>query len=206
MSPKQRKRLVRALDYALKAHGSQTRKGKEVPYGSHLLQVAGLVLEYGGDSKLAVAGLLHDTLEDCPSASEKKIRKRFGADVARLVRSCTDLLEGDTPERKSAWKERKEHYVGHLRKSDYRTRLLVACDKLHNLNEIIEDIRAEGIGTLDRFNASPEALRWYYGEVREAMGSDLPPALLERMDARLEALRERLLIAESRAPHDPEAP
>jgi (p)ppGpp synthase/HD superfamily hydrolase len=206
MSPKQRKRLVRALDFALKAHGPQTRKGKDVPYGSHLLQVAGLVLEYGGDSKLAAAGLLHDTLEDCPSASEKKIRKSFGAEVARLVRSCTDLLEGDTPDRKSHWKERKQQYVDHLRKSDYRTRLLVACDKLHNLSEIIGDLRNEGITTLERFNASPQALRWYYGEIRGAIGSDLPAPLLQRLDARLEELRERLLIAESRAPRESASP
>ena len=43
-----KKKLVAALEFALSAHGDQKRKGKDVPYVSHLLQVAGLVLEHGG--------------------------------------------------------------------------------------------------------------------------------------------------------------
>ena len=59
----ERAKLVSALRFALDAHGAQTRKDSEVPYASHLLEVAGLVLEHGGDIDQAVAGLLHDVLE-----------------------------------------------------------------------------------------------------------------------------------------------
>jgi len=56
--------LARALSLAAKAHAGQTRKGGDVPYLSHLLQVAGLVLSNGGDAEAAAIGLLHDTIED----------------------------------------------------------------------------------------------------------------------------------------------
>ena len=77
MKRRQRARLVEAVEYAARMHGNQTRKQKPVPYTSHLLQVAGLVLENGGDADQAIAGLLHDTIEDCESVTPKKLRKRF---------------------------------------------------------------------------------------------------------------------------------
>ena len=40
--------LVDALAYALEAHGDQTRKGKPVPYVSHLLRVAGISMQGAG--------------------------------------------------------------------------------------------------------------------------------------------------------------
>ena len=57
MKPLERARFARALRYALSAHGDQKRKGTQIPYVSHLLQVAGLVLEHGGDADQAIAGL-----------------------------------------------------------------------------------------------------------------------------------------------------
>src|SRR5262245_63763346 len=106
-----RRRLVDALAFALDAHGDQTRKGTEIPYASHLLSVAGLVLEAGGDAAQAAAGLLHDTLEDGEGVDESRLRDEFGADVAAIVIACSDLLPGDTRDRKSAWGDRKRRYL-----------------------------------------------------------------------------------------------
>ena len=71
------RRLADALDFAVRAHGDQVRKGTKIPYVSHLLGVAGLVFEGGGDEELAIAGLLHDVLEDT-SASEEQLEETFG--------------------------------------------------------------------------------------------------------------------------------
>ncbi len=57
--------FYRAFALASKLHRDQKRKGSEVPYISHLMGVAALVLEDGGDEEEAIAGLLHDALEDC---------------------------------------------------------------------------------------------------------------------------------------------
>src|SRR6267142_2813857 len=91
-----RRRLVDALAFALNAHGDQTRKGSEIPYASHLLSVAGLVLEAGGDIEQAAAALLHDTLEDGEGVDERRLRDEFGDAIAAIVVACTDLLPGAT--------------------------------------------------------------------------------------------------------------
>lgn len=190
MDAEQRGRLAGALGVALRAHGDQTRKGKQVPYVSHLLQVAGLVLEHGGDFDQAIAGLLHDTLEDCEDVDAETLRREFGPEVTRIVEHCSDLLEGDTPAEKSPWLARKRRYLGELRRADERTRLVAACDKLHNLRTLVADLHAEGAETLSRFSASPEQTRWYYEQVREALGGDLDGRLLGEFDALLRDLGE----------------
>jgi len=181
-------RLVSALRFALDAHGAQTRKGSDVPYASHLFEVTGLVLEHGGDLDQAVAGLLHDVLEDCEDVDAAALQTRFGAEVARMVCACSDLLGGDTAAAKSDWLLRKRHYIEKLREADRRTRLVAACDKLHNLRCLIADLRNAGLSTLERFNSTPPQTRWYYEAVRGALGADLPRRLLIEVDALLEEL------------------
>jgi len=82
-------RFVRAIDYARIAHAAQVRKGTRIPYLTHLLGVATLVIEHGGTEDQAIAGLLHDVIEDCGEAHEAVIRAQFGGTVARIVRACT---------------------------------------------------------------------------------------------------------------------
>jgi (p)ppGpp synthase/HD superfamily hydrolase len=157
--------------------------------------VGGLVLEFGGDTDQAVAGLLHDVLEDCEGVDEEMLRARFGSEATRIVAACSDVLEGDTPGKKSPWLDRKRRYIDHLRRADARVRLVSACDKLDNLRSMVADLDADGPATLDRFSGSPRQIHWYYREVRNALGSDLP----ERLLAELDALVERF------AAHVPEA-
>jgi (p)ppGpp synthase/HD superfamily hydrolase len=182
--------LVDGLRFALEAHGPQTRKGKAVPYASHLLEVTGLVLQHGGDARQAVAALLHDVLEDCAGVDAAALQREFGADVARMVERCSDLLEGDTPDRKADWLSRKRHYIARLREADARTRLIAACDKLQNLRDLISDLKHEGTATLDRFTARPAQTRWYYEEVRGALGADLPVRLRTELDDGIERLAD----------------
>jgi (p)ppGpp synthase/HD superfamily hydrolase len=181
-----RERIAAAMAFALEAHGDQKRKGTKIPYVSHVIRVCGLVLEYGGDAKQAAAGLLHDTIEDC-GVSDSELRARFGADVARIVRSLSDVLEGDTARRKSPWLKRKQAYIAHLAEVPARVRLVAACDKLDNLRAIVDDIAANGLSTLKRFSGSPRQIRWYYESVFAALGPKIP----HRLRAEL-----RLLLAE----------
>ena len=189
MQQRDRERLAEAFRFALDAHGEQTRKGSDVPYASHLLQVAGLVLEHGGDATLAVAGVLHDALEDCAHVDREALSQRFGEEVARIVESCTDLLPGDTPDAKSRWGPRKRAYLERLRTADTRTRLVAVCDKVHNLRGLVADLRAEGIATLSRFSATPPETRWYFETVRETLCDDLPSRLVDELDSLLDGFR-----------------
>ncbi len=186
MKPAERSLIADALAFALEAHGTQTRKGTKIPYASHVIRVCGLVLEHGGDARQAAAGLLHDTIEDC-DVTEAELRARFGADVARIVRSLSDVLEGDTARRKSPWLKRKRAYVAHIARVPQRVRLVAACDKLDNLRALVDDVAAGGTRTLRRFSGSPRQIRWYYESVIEALGPHIP----HRLRAEL-----RLLAAE----------
>ncbi|MCU1297550.1 MAG: metal dependent phosphohydrolase, partial [Acidobacteriaceae bacterium] len=103
LSPKLGHRFEQALLFAARKHSAQTRKKTRAPYISHLIIVAGLVLEAGGDEDLAIAALLHDVVEDCGGTPMlKEVRRRFGKRVAHIVEGCTDAF--DTP--KHPWRER----------------------------------------------------------------------------------------------------
>src|SRR5258708_34885511 len=84
-------RFLRALSFAAEKHAGQTRKASTIPYIAHLMGVASLVLEAGGDEDLAIAALLHDVVEDCGGAPMlKEVRRRVGVRVAKVVGGCTD--------------------------------------------------------------------------------------------------------------------
>ena len=53
-------RFEEALVYAVRQHAGQWRKGGRVPYATHVLGVASIVLDHGGDEDQAIAALLHD--------------------------------------------------------------------------------------------------------------------------------------------------
>src|SRR3546814_9381269 len=82
-------RLSRAVDYARIAHARQVRKGTHVPYLRHVLGVAALVVEYGGNEDQAIAGLLHDTIEDHGQAHEAMILPLLDHAWLDIVVSCT---------------------------------------------------------------------------------------------------------------------
>src|SRR5215468_9828602 len=103
-------RFDRALVYATHVHGGQVRNGTSIPYVSHLLAVSATVLEYGGDEDLAIAALLHDSVEDQGGKTRlEDVGNRFGHRVAHVVAACSDSL-ADTAkgERKADWHKRKE--------------------------------------------------------------------------------------------------
>jgi (p)ppGpp synthase/HD superfamily hydrolase len=162
-------RYSEAVEYARAAHIAQFRKGTTIPYIYHLLGVSSLVLEYGGNEDQAIAGLLHDVLEDCGEEHEVPIRERFGDAVIAIVSDCTDgTVEAkanlDTPEAKRAdWQRRKEAYLSSLVAKPDASLLVSACDKLHNARAIVSDLQGDaGIRVFDRFKAGREGTLKYY--------------------------------------------
>src|ERR1700692_658057 len=128
--PKLGPRLQRALRQSYNNQEGQTRKQTAVPYISHLMAVAGLVLEAGGDEEMAMAALLHDVVEDCGGMPIlREVRKLFGERVAKIVDGCTDAYTEPKPE----WLQRKKEYLSDAKNADAETRLVSAGDKPHNL-------------------------------------------------------------------------
>lgn len=152
-------RFEKALVFATQLHARQVRKGSGIPYISHLLAVAALVLEYGGNEDEAIAALLHDAIEDQGGdATRQEIRQRFGEVVVEIVDGCTDA--DTTP--KPPWRPRKEAYIEHLYDASPSILLVSAADKLHNTRSILNDYRVVGEKLWPRFKAGKEGTLWYY--------------------------------------------
>lgn len=158
-------RFDRAFALARAAHSSQSRKKTQIPYIAHLMGVASLVLEDGGDEDEAIAGLLHDAVEDQGGpVMLERIREEFGERVAAIVDACSDTDEVPKP----PWKARKVAYIEHLEDPDLPegTLRVSLADKLHNARSILFDKRA-GHDVFDRFTASKEETHWYYATLAQ---------------------------------------
>ena len=164
-------RYADAVAYAATAHAAQRRKGTDIPYISHLLAVSGSVLEAGGDEDLAIAGLLHDVVEDqggLPRADD--VRARFGDRVAGIVLGCSDSTVEDRTD-KLPYAERKAAHIAHLRDASDDILLVTAADKLHNARAIHTDLLIDGPDMLKRFNGEPQQILAYYRSILEVLES-----------------------------------
>ena len=157
-------RLLDAFAFALERHASQTRKGTDaIPYISHPLAVASLVMELGGDEDEAIAALLHDVVEDC-GVTLNEIAQRFGPRVASLVEGATDFAR-DEVRAAIPPAVRKERSLALLAgKTDGHRRLAIA-DKLHNARAIRMDHRTHGDSAFDRFSGKREGTIAYYRRI-----------------------------------------
>jgi (p)ppGpp synthase/HD superfamily hydrolase len=172
-------RFDQALQYAAWVHAGQTRKDTGVPYLAHLLGVAGITMEYGGDEEQAIAALLHDAAEDYGGKGRlADIAARFGGGVAEIVAGCSDTLVSPKP----PWRERKENYVMHLHKAPARVRLVSAADKLHNTRSLLQFYRVEGENVWGRFAGGRAGTLWYYRMLVEAFRRGGTTELVEELD------------------------
>ena len=178
-------RFLRAFLFAADKHSGQARKASTIPYIAHLMGVASLALEAGGDEDIAIAALLHDVVEDCGGAPMlKEVRRRFGKHVAEMVDGCTDA---DT-EPKPPWRERKEKYIRRLKTEAADTRLVSASDKLNNIRSIISDYRAIGESVWSRFNGGRDGTLWYYRTLRDEFLRSKPNRVTREFDLAVKEL------------------
>jgi (p)ppGpp synthase/HD superfamily hydrolase len=168
-------RFTAAADLARNLHAADVRKDTMVPYLSHLLAVAAIVLEHGGSEDQAIAGLLHDAAED--HGGQKRIdsiRAQFGDAVADIVTACSDsLVEEGTA--KAPWWDRKVAYLDQLTVEPVEAALVSAADKLHNSRAILADYRRSGDALWGKFNADAgrTGSLWYYTRLVEILGERL---------------------------------
>jgi GTP pyrophosphokinase len=172
-------RFLEAVSYAAALHGNQRRKFSGEPYLAHLLAVAAMVMEHGGNEDEAIAALLHDAVEDqggLPTLAE--IRRRFGEPVAQIVEGCSDTTENPKP----PWRSRKEAYLVHLRGASTSVRLVSAADKLHNVRSILREYRRHGESIWSLFRGGREGTLWYHRAVVELLKQHGSNALVEELE------------------------
>lgn len=178
-------RFARAVEWASKLHRGQTRKGSGAPAIAHPLGVAALVLEHGGTETEAIAALLHDAIEDA-GVTPKRVRKRFGAKVTRIVVACTDIdAKGKHAADRSAttWWKRKRHTLRVLADPATPDSVLrvKAADTLWNARSIVADLRRSGPEAWGWFHAGAADQLWFHRSVASTLSRRLPGTLTEEL-------------------------
>lgn len=130
--------LEYAINYATKKHLGQKRKSGE-PYITHPLSVCSILIDWGMDADTAIAGVLHDTVEDTDATLEE-IETLFGHGVAFLVDGVTKVGQS------RAGMRNLESYLPHTKDNlsklliavgqDIRVLIIKLADRLHNMQTL----------------------------------------------------------------------
>ena len=129
-----RDRLLLAYDFAREKHGDQLRQSGD-PYYSHPVRVATLIASIKLDAATVMAGLLHDTVEDCDDVDLSDIESRFGRDVADLVDGVTKLGQLEYQSEASKQAENFQKFIL-ATVNDVRVLLVKLADRLHNMRTL----------------------------------------------------------------------
>lgn len=165
--------LTRAIIFAAKAHEGQTRKGTDIPYIVHPMEVASIVATMTSDEEIIAAAVLHDVIEDTEE-SKASVQQEFGERVANLVASESENKREELPA-EDTWKVRKQETIDHLKnlnqdEDSTAIKQIALGDKLSNMRSIARDYDTIGSDLWKRFNQSnPAEIGWYYRGMCEAV-------------------------------------
>lgn len=155
-------RLTNAITYAAKAHEGQRRKVANTPYILHPMEVASIIGTMTADEDIIIAGLLHDTIEDC-GKDPREIKALFGARVAALVQSESEDRLSDRPPAET-WYDRKAESLLMLEHTkDIDVKILWLGDKLSNIRSFYREYCRIGDELWLSLNQKDKKMQgWYY--------------------------------------------
>jgi guanosine-3',5'-bis(diphosphate) 3'-pyrophosphohydrolase len=123
--------ILSALKLSAERHRNQRRKDAEcTPYINHPVEVAELLWRVGNvrDTRVIVAALLHDIIEDTNSRPEE-IRDLFGETVLTLVLEVTD-------DKSQSRMDRKRRQIEHARQLSHDAKQIKLADKICNVFDL----------------------------------------------------------------------
>jgi (p)ppGpp synthase/HD superfamily hydrolase len=151
-------RYDEALALAARAHRHQTRKGSDVPYLVHPVHVSVILLRHGFAGDVAIAGLLHDVVED-QDIPLSDIRAGFGWTVADIVAALTERKRENGIER--SWEDRKREALDQLEGAGRDVVAVKAADVLHNTRTLARQLHRHGLSAWSHYSRGPDASLWY---------------------------------------------
>lgn len=158
-----------AVKFATDQHAGQLRKMSHIPYILHPMEVAAIIATMTTDEDVMIAGLLHDTIEDC-GTDPRLIKEKFGARVSALVQSETEDRLSDRPPAET-WRQRKEEsllFLEHTKERDVK--ILWLADKLSNIRSFYRGYLKDGDGIFAGLNQKDPAMQgWYYKTIAELL-------------------------------------
>lgn len=191
-----RARLHRAYEFAREKHGDQLRQSGD-PYYSHPVRVATLLASVRLDEATIMAGLLHDTVEDCDDVDLAEIEDKFGADVAELVDGVTKLGQLEYQSEASKQAENFQKFIL-ATVNDTRVLLVKLADRLHNMRTLHykkkeESRRRVSRETMDLYAplARRVGLHYMASEMEDLAFQHLNPEARAQILSQLEALESR---------------
>ncbi len=133
LEPSQVKNVYQAYLFSAAAHEGQKRLTGE-PYIYHPLAVAKIMAEMHMDGQSVSAAILHDVIEDTPTAKEQ-IADQFGSEIAELVDGVSKLTSLKFSSRAEAQAENfRKMMLAMVR--DIRIIIIKLADRMHNLRTI----------------------------------------------------------------------
>lgn len=182
-------KIQKSIKFANKVHNGQIRKGKpHEPYILHPLSVGLILARSNASEDQVVAGVLHDTIEDCVpygSVTVDTIEKEFGPEVARMV---NDVTEQD---KTLPWEERKKEALEHVKNMSKESVMVKGADVLNNLSDQIADFEELGDEMFVRFNASKEKqLERYQNLLKELKKAHPENPLLQELEAAVKTIEK----------------
>lgn len=155
--------IHKAIEFAAIRHKDQKRKGTELPYIVHPMEVMQILTENGCDKTVIAAGILHDTIEDTETTYDD-ILENFGKEIA-------DIVASESEDKSKSWKERKQTTIDSLPNESFETQLVCCADKLSNLRSMLWDYQKTGENLWERFRADKENIQWYYNGIIESLSA-----------------------------------
>ena len=133
LEPDQIAEVYRAYLFGAEAHDGQSRLTGE-PYIYHPVAVARILAEMHMDSKSLIAALLHDVIEDTPTAKEQLV-KLFGEEIAELVDGVSKLTHIKFETHIEAQAENFRKMIMAMTR-DIRVIMVKLADRLHNMRTL----------------------------------------------------------------------
>jgi len=133
LEPEQVRDVYRAYLFGAEAHDGQQRMSGE-PYITHPLAVAGILADMRMDYEGIIAAILHDVIEDTPTAKEQ-IEKEFSKEVAELVDGVSKITQIDFASKAEAQAENFRKMMLAMVK-DIRVIMIKLADRLHNMRTL----------------------------------------------------------------------
>lgn len=127
--------IASALRFAVEAHDGQKRQSGE-PFVTHPIEVALILASLKMDAATVIAGLLHDTVEDCDHVTLDELRAKFGVEVARIVEGETKVSKLHTTGNKKFDQRMNTRAMLLAMAEDWRIIVVKLADRLHNMRTI----------------------------------------------------------------------
>jgi (p)ppGpp synthase/HD superfamily hydrolase len=159
-----------ALILAARAHHTQTRKGGDSPYIVHPVHVCLILFRHGFSEEVAIAGLLHDVVED-QDVPLTRIGSEFGPEVTGIVAALTERKRDGDAER--PWEERKREALVRLESAGAGAAAVKAADVVHNAHSLTRDLRHQGSAVWEHYKRGPDSTLWYYRRAAEIVRGHL---------------------------------